>query len=59
MGLKLVTAKTRIRNRKCRVGRVSRKKARKAKVGRVLKQSPRGGAVRARNFKVNLTVGRR
>ena len=28
-------------------------------VGRVLGQSPRGGAVRAVNFRVNLRVGRR
>jgi beta-lactam-binding protein with PASTA domain len=59
MNLKLATARTRIRSRNCRVGRITRKKARRAKVGRVLRQAPRGGAVRARNFKVNLTVGRR
>lgn len=57
IGLKLATARTRIRARKCRVGRV--RKARSRRVGRVVKQSPRGGAVRARNFKVTLVVGRR
>jgi hypothetical protein len=57
IGLRLGTAKARILVRKCRVGKVRR--ARSRRVGRVIGQSPRGGAVRARNFRVTLLVGRR
>jgi beta-lactam-binding protein with PASTA domain len=57
IGLRLGTAKARILVRKCRVGKVRR--ARSRRVGRVIGQSPRRGAVRARNFRVTLLVGRR
>jgi len=57
IGLPLGRARTRIRARNCRVGRVRR--ARSRRVGRVIAQSPRAGAVRRRNFPVNLVVGRR
>jgi Calx-beta domain/PASTA domain len=59
VGLRLATAKRRIRARNCRVGRVRRVRAKRSKVGKVVRQSPRAGAVRARNFRVTLVVGRR
>ena len=57
VGLRLATARSRIRRANCRVGRVRR--ARSRRVGRVLSQSPRAGAVRPRGTKVKLVVGRR
>ena len=57
VGLRLATARTRIRRANCRVGRVRR--ARSRRVGRVLSQSPRAGLTRARGTRVNLVVGRR
>jgi beta-lactam-binding protein with PASTA domain len=57
IGLRLPTARTRIRRANCRVGRVRR--ARSRRVGRVLRQSPRPGVRRARGTRVNLVVGRR
>jgi len=57
IGLRLATARTRIRKANCRVGRVRR--ARSRRVGRVLSQSPRAGARRANGARVNLVVGRR
>jgi Tol biopolymer transport system component len=57
IGLRLATAKARIRRANCRVGRVRR--ARSRRVGRVLRQSPRAGVRRARGARVNLVVGRR
>ena len=57
IGLRLQTARSRIRARRCRVGTIRRVRSRR--VGRVLGQSPRGGAVRRVNFRVNLRVGRR
>ena len=57
IGLRLATAKARIRARRCRVGTVRRVRSRR--VGRVVGQSPRGGSVRRVGFKVNLRVGRR
>jgi beta-lactam-binding protein with PASTA domain len=57
IGLRLAAARTRIRARRCTVGRIRR--ARSRRVGRVIGQSPRGGAVRPRNTRVNLFVGRR
>jgi Calx-beta domain/PASTA domain len=59
IGLRLARAKTRIRARNCRVGRVRRARSRPSRVGRVIRQTPRAGAVRARGFRVNLVVGRR
>jgi beta-lactam-binding protein with PASTA domain len=57
IGLRLPTARTRIRRANCRVGRVRR--ARSRRVGRVIAQRPRPGVVRARNTPVHLVVGRR
>jgi Tol biopolymer transport system component len=57
VGLRLATARTRIKRAKCGVGRVRR--ARSRRVGRVLSQSPRAGSRRAQGTKVNLVVGRR
>ncbi|HMJ00502.1 MAG TPA: PASTA domain-containing protein [Gaiellaceae bacterium] len=57
IGLRLATARSRIRRAHCRVGRVRR--ARSRRVGRVLSQSPRAHALRPRGTKVNLVVGRR
>jgi beta-lactam-binding protein with PASTA domain len=57
IGQTLGQARSRIQARKCRVGTIRR--ARSRRVGRVIGQSPRGGAVRPRNFRVNLLVGRR
>ncbi len=59
IGMKLARARTRIRSRRCSVGRVRRARSRRARVGRVLKQTPRVGANRPRGTKVNLVVGRR
>jgi hypothetical protein len=57
VGLKLKTAKTRIRRANCRVGRVRTKHAAK-KRGRVLSQSPRPRRTRPSGARVSLTVGR-
>jgi beta-lactam-binding protein with PASTA domain len=57
IGLRLPTARTRIRRANCRVGRVRR--ARSRRVGRVISQRPRPGTIRARGFRVTLVVGRR
>jgi Tol biopolymer transport system component len=57
IGLRLATARTRIRRANCRVGRVRR--ARSRRVGRVLSQSPRAGTRRPRGTRVTLVVGRR
>ena len=40
------------------VGRVRRVRARRALRGRVVKQTPRAGAVKRRNYPVRLVVGR-
>jgi hypothetical protein len=55
--MRLARAKARIIRGHCRVGRVRR--ARSRLVGRVIGQSPQGGAIRPRNFRVQLLVGRR
>jgi beta-lactam-binding protein with PASTA domain len=57
IGLPQAAARTRIRARNCQVGRIAKKRSRR--LGRVIGQSPRGGAVRARNFRIRLIVGRR
>jgi beta-lactam-binding protein with PASTA domain len=59
IGLRLVTARARIRARRCRVGTVRRVRSRRSQIGRVVGQSPRGGAIRRVGFRVNLRVGRR
>ena len=58
VGLRLATARTRIRRANCRAGRVRRARSRPRRVGRVLSQSPRAGLRRPRGTKVNLVVGR-
>jgi beta-lactam-binding protein with PASTA domain len=57
IGMRLATARARIRGRNCRVGTI--RKARSRRVGRVIWQSPRGGAIRGRNFRVTVVIGRR
>jgi len=57
VGLRLATARSRIRRANCAVGRIRR--TRSSRVGRVLGQSPRPGARRPRGTRVDLLVGRR
>ena len=57
VGLRLATARTRIRRANCRVGRVRLQHSTRAR-GRVVAQSPRPGARRARGTRVHLTVSR-
>jgi glucose/arabinose dehydrogenase len=57
VGLRLATARTRIRRAHCRVGRVRRQRSSRAR-GRVVAQTPRPGARRARGTLVHLTVSR-
>jgi beta-lactam-binding protein with PASTA domain len=59
VGQRLARAKTRIRKRHCRVGKVTKKFSTQAKKGRVLKQLPKGSSKKRKNgFRVNLTVGK-
>jgi Tol biopolymer transport system component len=57
IGLRLTTARVRIRHARCTVGRLRR--ARSRRVGRVLAQNPRAGVQRLVGGRVNLLVGRR
>jgi plastocyanin len=57
IGLKLPTAKSRIRRSRGSLGRVRR--ARSRRVGRVIGQRPRPGAIKRRGYPVALVVGRR
>jgi glucose/arabinose dehydrogenase len=57
VGLRLATARSRIRRAHCRVGRVRQQRSSRAR-GRVVAQSPRPGARRARGSRVHLTVSR-
>jgi hypothetical protein len=57
-GLRLKTAKARIRQASCRVGRVRSKRTAAKRRGRVVSQSPRPRAVRPSGARVSLTVGR-
>ncbi len=59
VGMTLARARTRIRSRRCSVGRVRRARSTRSRVGRVLKQAPRAGLNRPRGTRVNLVVGRR
>jgi hypothetical protein len=59
IGMKLPTAKRKIRGRHCRTGAVRRVRVRSKFVARVVGQSPGAGKVRARGFRVRLVVGRR
>jgi PASTA domain len=58
IGLRLATAKRRIRRAHCSVGRVRRKHSRPRLRGRVVSQSPHRGSVRRRGYPVRLLVGR-
>jgi beta-lactam-binding protein with PASTA domain len=57
-GLKLRTARVRIRQANCSVGRIRRKRSWPWNIGYVIKQSPGWGAVRPAGSPVNLVVGR-
>jgi beta-lactam-binding protein with PASTA domain len=57
IGLRLARARTKIVRARCRIGRIRRSRSRM--VGRVIGQSPQGGAIRPRGFRVALVVGRR
>ena len=57
IGLRLKTAKSRIRRARCSVGRIRR--ARSRRVGLVIAQSPRAGKVKPRGYPVKMVVGRR
>jgi len=59
VGLRARSARERIRNRHCRVGRVRRVHTRRAWRGRVIAQSRRKGLVLRRGAKISLTLGRR
>jgi hypothetical protein len=59
VGLRLATARTRVRKAHCAVGRIRYARSATRPPGRVSSQRPRAGAVRPRNTKVNLTVSRR
>jgi beta-lactam-binding protein with PASTA domain len=56
VGLRLPTAKQRIRRASCAVGRIRKKRSKR--VGRVLAQSPRAGTKLPQGGRVNLVVGR-
>jgi beta-lactam-binding protein with PASTA domain len=58
VGLKLAKAKTRIRKRHCRVGKITRKTSSQAKRGRVLSQKPKAGRTLRAGARVNLKVGK-
>jgi hypothetical protein len=57
IGMKLERARGAIRAMDCSVGRV--RAVPSQRFGRVLRQSPRAGTVRRRNYPVRLVVGRR
>ena len=57
IGMRLVTARTRIRRVHCSPGRV--RHVRSKRVGRVLGQNPRAGSRRVRGARVSLLVGRK
>jgi hypothetical protein len=52
-------ARQEIRRRHCRVGAVHYRKTRRSLLGRVIRQNPLGRAIRPRNFRIRLTVGKR
>ena len=57
-GLKLATAKKRIVDRHCRLGKVTKKTSSLVKKGRVLSQRPKGGTVLKKGARVNLRVSK-
>jgi beta-lactam-binding protein with PASTA domain len=59
IGQKLAKARTRLRARHCRVGKITRRHSTAVKKGRVLGQAPKAsGRKRANGFRVKLIVGR-
>ncbi|HEY6584992.1 MAG TPA: PQQ-dependent sugar dehydrogenase [Gaiellaceae bacterium] len=58
VGLKLRTAKVRLRRAHCRAGRLRAKRSTAKRRGRVIAQSPRAGARRPAGSRVRMTVGR-
>ena len=52
-------ARARVRHAHCGIGRIYRVRARRRAWGRVVAQAPRAGSIRARGYRVRLTVGRR
>jgi len=59
IGRKLAKARAKIRNRHCRVGKITRKHSTVAMKGRVISQSPKASAKkRANGFRVRLTLGK-
>jgi beta-lactam-binding protein with PASTA domain len=58
VGLKLSSAKSKIRKAHCGVGTITYKHSRKSKRGHVLAQSPAPGRRLKNHAKVNLTVGK-
>jgi hypothetical protein len=58
VGKQLGTAKTKIKNAHCRVGRITYKRSTKAKRNRVLSEAPKPGKRLKNGTKVALTVGR-
>jgi hypothetical protein len=59
IGMRLANARTKIRRRGCRVGRVRRAGAKRSWRGRVVAQKPRAGLGRARGAKVTIVIGRK
>jgi hypothetical protein len=58
LGKKLARARTKLRSRHCRLGRVTYVKSTKRKKGRVVAEKPRAGKRLGTNAKVTLVVGR-
>jgi hypothetical protein len=58
IGMKLTAAKTKIKARQCRLGKVTYVKSTKRKKGRVIKESPKAGRRLGNSSKVNLTLGK-
>jgi beta-lactam-binding protein with PASTA domain len=58
VGKTLAKAKTKIRQRHCRVGSVARKASSNRLKNHVIKQSPKAGKRFATGHKVNLVVGK-
>jgi beta-lactam-binding protein with PASTA domain len=58
VGLKLAKAKTRIRARHCRVGKITKVTSSQAKKGRVVSQRPKAGKTLRKGAKVALKVGK-
>jgi hypothetical protein len=56
IGLKLRTAKKRLKKAHCKLGQVTRKKAKHRRHGRIFRQSPRAGVKKSRGTKVAVVV---